>query len=200
MHPCHYAVRATRECADTESSLPHFPWCARPWHRTTPQAGICRAAIPRVGAPLSGAENWIYFQAWRTNFRAEARKEIWGVFRVSGVRFRVLGGVLVFWGVFSRCAAVFFARSARGRQKIFQPTWCYALMMMMNQTQTRPRRASSKRHSSARPDQNPREMASRQSGPGGPWPTGARWRVHVVLCFPAGTPWYCTVHRFRRHG
>ena len=29
---------------------------------------------------------------------------------------------------------------------------------------------------SARPDQNPKEMAS-QSGPGGPWPTGARWRV-----------------------
>ena len=29
---------------------------------------------------------------------------------------------------------------------------------------------------SARPDQNPKEMAS-QSGPEGPWPTGARWRV-----------------------
>ena len=29
---------------------------------------------------------------------------------------------------------------------------------------------------SARPDQNPKEMAS-QSEPGGPWPTGARWRV-----------------------
>ena len=29
---------------------------------------------------------------------------------------------------------------------------------------------------SARPDQNPREVAS-QSGPEGPWPTGARWRV-----------------------
>ena len=28
---------------------------------------------------------------------------------------------------------------------------------------------------SARPDQNPKEMAS-QSGPEGPWPTGARWR------------------------
>ena len=31
---------------------------------------------------------------------------------------------------------------------------------------------------SARPDQNPKEMAS-QSGPEGPWPTGARWRVRV---------------------
>ena len=29
---------------------------------------------------------------------------------------------------------------------------------------------------SARPDQNPKEIAS-QSGPGGPWSTGARWRV-----------------------
>ena len=29
---------------------------------------------------------------------------------------------------------------------------------------------------SARPDQSPKEMA-RQSGTGGPWPTGARWRV-----------------------
>jgi hypothetical protein len=31
---------------------------------------------------------------------------------------------------------------------------------------------------SARPDQNPREIAS-QSGPEGPWPTGARWRALV---------------------
>ena len=41
---------------------------------------------------------------------------------------------------------------------------------------------------SARPDQNPKEMAS-QSGPEGPWPTGARWRVLGVKpgCgFPAG--------------
>ena len=32
---------------------------------------------------------------------------------------------------------------------------------------------------SARPDQNPRAMAS-QSGPEEPWPTGARWRVQVI--------------------
>ena len=33
---------------------------------------------------------------------------------------------------------------------------------------------------SARPDQNPKEMAS-QSGPEGPWPTGARWRVQLAV-------------------
>ena len=33
----------------------------------------------------------------------------------------------------------------------------------------------------ARPDQNPEEMAS-QSGPGGPWPTAARWRVQRSDC------------------
>ena len=32
---------------------------------------------------------------------------------------------------------------------------------------------------SARPDQNPKEMAS-QPGPGGPWPTGTRWRVLAI--------------------
>ena len=32
---------------------------------------------------------------------------------------------------------------------------------------------------STRPDQNPRAVAS-QSGPEGPWPTGARWRVFGV--------------------
>ena len=34
---------------------------------------------------------------------------------------------------------------------------------------------------SARPDQNPKAMAS-QSGPEGPWPTGARWRVLKTPC------------------
>ena len=34
-----------------------------------------------------------------------------GVFRVLGCVFRVLGGVFVLWGVFSRFAAIYFARS-----------------------------------------------------------------------------------------
>ena len=38
---------------------------------------------------------------------------------------------------------------------------------------------------SARPDQHPKEMAS-QPGPGGPWPTGARWRVLGRATGPGG--------------
>jgi hypothetical protein len=44
---------------------------------------------------------------------------------------------------------------------------------------------------SARPDQNPTEIAS-QPGPGGPWPTGARWRgggcAWLFVCEPVLGP------------
>ena len=46
----------------------------------------------------------------------------------------------------------------------------FSVMMMVNKTRTRPRRALE----SARKDQNPKALAGR--GGRSPWPTGARWR------------------------
>ena len=75
-----------------------------------------RAAIPRVGAPLSGAGKRISFQARRINFRACARKKkCWGVFRVLGCVFAFFwGGGRFFCGVFALCgySCIYFARSA----------------------------------------------------------------------------------------
>ena len=98
-----------------------------------PDAAQGRAPIPRVGAPLSGAGNWINFQARRINFRRQARKKCWGVFRVFGVCFRVLGGVFVFWGVFPRCAAIYSARSAAFLGVLFS-----IFLYKQNQTRNRP--------------------------------------------------------------
>jgi len=72
-----------------------------------------RAAIPRVGAPLSGAWKWIHFQAWRINIRLRAGKFFGGVFRVLGVRFsRCFGVFSCFGGCF--CAVrLFILRVAR---------------------------------------------------------------------------------------
>ena len=52
------------------------------------------------------------YQAWRINFCAQARKKKLGVFRVFGCVFFVLVGLFVLLGVFSRFAAIYFARSA----------------------------------------------------------------------------------------
>ena len=45
-------------------------------------------------------------------FARKREKTNWGVFRVIGCVFRVLGGLFVLLGVFSRFAAIYFARSA----------------------------------------------------------------------------------------
>ena len=45
-------------------------------------------------------------------FARKREKNVWGIFRVLGSFFRVLGGLFVLLGVFSRFAAIYFARSA----------------------------------------------------------------------------------------
>ena len=70
-----------------------------------------RAAIPRVGAPLSGARNVLISCRGELIFACRREKKI--VFRVLGGAFSRLGGVIsCFGGWFSRCAAIYFARSA----------------------------------------------------------------------------------------